>query len=209
VAAIVGNGYLRDKSGRLILRQGRPLPDTLSGPKVLGVTAPSWTGGLTNSVRFGWVEVSALLSARMGWKVFSATNMWGATSGSFEETAFRPDTGLLVVGVDAVTGNANTQHVSTEDYYHALRAIPERWVYDANVIKLRELRFSATFPLRAIPGFRTQAIRTSLVGRNLVMWTKVPNVDPETALSSSGFQGFELGQLPTTRSLGLQLSITP
>jgi hypothetical protein len=41
------------------------------------------------------------------------------------------------------------------------------------------------------------------------MWTKAPNIDPETALSASSFQGFELGQLPTTRSLGFQISITP
>ena len=81
--------------------------------------------------------------------MFSAGNYWGATSGSFEETSFRPDTGLLIAGVDAVTGNANTQHVTTEDYYHALRAIPERWVYDANVIKLRDARLSVTLPLRA------------------------------------------------------------
>src|SRR6185503_16653901 len=135
VGVLVGNGFLRDKSGRLILRQGRPLPDTVAGPRILGTTSPSWTGGLSNSVRFGWVEVSALLTARMGGRVFSATNFWGVTSGSFDETAFRPDTGLLIAGVDAVTGNANTQHVTTEDYYHALRAIPERWVYDANVAK--------------------------------------------------------------------------
>jgi hypothetical protein len=193
----------------LILSQGRPLPDTLTGAKVLGTTAPSWTGGMTNTIRYGWLEMSALLSARMGGKVFSATNLWGATSGSLAETAFRPDTGLLITGIDAATGAANTKHVTTEDYYHALRAIPERWVYDANVVKLREARLSATFPLHSVPGFRTQTVRTSLIGRNLLMWTKAPNIDAETALSASSFQGFELGQLPTTRSLGLQITITP
>ena len=208
-AAIVGNGFLRDKSGRLILSKGRPLPDTLSGRKVLGYTAPGWSGGITNSVRYGWLEMSALVSARMGGKIFSATNLWGATSGSLDETAFRPDTGLLISGIDAVTGAANTQHVTTEEYYHALRAIPERWVYDASVVKLREARISVTVPLHGVPGFRAQSLRGSVIGRNLLMWTKAPNIDPETAVSTSTFQGFELGQLPTTRSLGFQLTITP
>jgi len=209
IGVLVGNGFLRDQSGRLILRQGKPLPDTVAGPRVLGATAPSWTGGLANTVRFRWVELSALLTARMGGHVFSASNYWGATSGSLEETSFRPDTGMLIAGVDAATGNANTQHVTTEDYYHALRAIPERWVYDGNVIKLREARLSVTLPLRIVPGFRTQSIRTSFIGRNLLMWTKAPNIDPETAVSVWGFQGFELGQLPTTRSVGFQITVTP
>src|SRR5205814_5255926 len=55
VAALVGNGFLRDKERRLILREGHPLPDTVAGRKVLGTTAPTWTGGLSNSLRFGWV----------------------------------------------------------------------------------------------------------------------------------------------------------
>jgi TonB-dependent SusC/RagA subfamily outer membrane receptor len=208
-AAIVGNGYLRNQSGQLLLSKGLPLPDSVSGARVLGSTAPSWTGGLSNTLHVGWVDISALLSARMGGKIFSATNLWGLTSGSFEETADRPDAGLLIAGVDAATGTANTIRVSTEDYYHALRRIPERWVYDASVLKLQEARISATFPLRAVPGFRAQSIRTSVVAHNLFMWAKAPNIDPETAVSTWGIQGFELGQLPTTRSFGVQITITP
>jgi hypothetical protein len=41
------------------------------------------------------------------------------------------------------------------------------------------------------------------------MWSKAPNIDPETAVSTWGIQGFELGQLPTTRSVGVQITITP
>jgi hypothetical protein len=208
-AAIVGNGYLKDKSGQLILSKGVPLPDTISGAKVLGTTAPSWTGGLSNTIHLGWFDVSALLSARMGGKIFSATNLWGISSGSFDETVSRPDTGLLIAGIDAATGAANKVHATTEDYYHALRAIPERWVYDASMLKLQEARISTTFPLRAVPGFRAQAMRVSVVARNLFMWAKAPNIDPETAVSTWGIQGFELGQLPTTRSFGIQVTVTP
>jgi hypothetical protein len=41
------------------------------------------------------------------------------------------------------------------------------------------------------------------------MWAKAPNIDPETALSSTAVQGIEMGQLPTVRSIGLQISLTP
>jgi outer membrane receptor protein involved in Fe transport len=209
LGVIVGTGFLRDKSGQLILREGHPLPDSVAGPRVLGSAQPSWSGGLTNSLKYGWVELSALFSATMGGSVFSASNMWGATSGSLAETEFRPDTGLLIAGIDAATSAANARHTTTEAYYHSLRSITERWVYDASAIKLREARLSVTVPLHPILGFRTQSIRGSIIGRNLMMWTKVPNIDPETALSASSFQGLELGQLPSTRSVGFQITVTP
>jgi len=208
-AVIVGNRYLRDNSGQLLLSKGLPLPDSIGGAKVLGNTAPSWTGGLNNAVHVGWFDISALLTARMGGKIFSATNLWGMTSGSFDATVSRPDSGLLIAGTDVATGAANKVHVTTEDYYHALRSIPERWVYDAGVVKLQEAKIGVTFPLRSVPGFRAQSLRTSLIARNLFMWSKAPNIDPETAVSTWGVQGFELGQLPTTRSLGFQVTITP
>jgi TonB-dependent SusC/RagA subfamily outer membrane receptor len=209
LGAIVGDRLLRNSSGALILRDGLPLPDSVAGPQVLGSYNPSLTAGLTNRFRYQWLELSAEVDGSFGGKIFSASNMWGATSGVLAETAFRPDSGLLISGVDAATGGANSTHVSTEDYYHALRSIPERWVYDASYFKLRDLRVSATVPSRFLPGFRAQAIRASLIGRNLYMWAKAPNIDPETALSSSTLVGLELGQLPTARSIGLQLSITP
>ncbi len=209
LGVIVGDGFLRNQSGALILANGLPLPDTLTGPKTLGDATPSWTGALSNRITYGWLEVSALVDASFGGRIFGATNMLGATSGVLAETAFRPDSGLLIAGVDATSGQANTQHVTTEAYYHALRLIPERWVYDASFAKLREARATATVPARFVPGFRVQTIRVSLIGRNLWMWANAPNIDPEMALSAIGFQGLELGQLPTVRSVGVQLTITP
>ena len=52
-------------------------------------------------------------------------------------------------------------------------------------------------------------MKTALVGRNLAMWSKVKHIDPETAFSTSNQQGIEMGQLPTTRSIGFQISVTP
>ena len=49
-----------------------------------------------------------------------------------------------------------------------------------------------------------------MVGRNLFTWTDYPNYDPENATNSgNGGQGFEMGSLPTTKSIGLNLTITP
>jgi hypothetical protein len=98
--------------------------------------------------------------------------------------------------------------VTTEAYYHSLGAIAERWVYDASYVKLREARASVAVPLHAI-GLHAQTLRVALVGRNLALWTDAPNIDPEFVLSTAAGRGMEMGQLPTVRSVGVQLSLTP
>jgi hypothetical protein len=52
-------------------------------------------------------------------------------------------------------------------------------------------------------------MNVALIGRNLAMHANAPNIDPETAFSAGNQQGLEMGQLPSTRSLGFQISVTP
>jgi hypothetical protein len=49
----------------------------------------------------------------------------------------------------------------------------------------------------------------ALIGRNLALWSKIENIDPETAFDASNVQGIEFGQHPTARSIGFSLSIRP
>ena len=209
LGTLVGLGYLRNAAGAMLLRNGRPLPDTVAGARILGGTAPNWMLGLESGIKAGAFELSALFDVRRGGRVFSATNRIGAVAGTLQETAFRPDTGLLIEGIDVATGIANAVHVSVEQYYRSLAAIGERWVYDASFVKLREARASVSIPLRSVGAVRTQRLRASVIGRNLALWSSLPNVDPESVLSSYSARGAEMGQLPTSRSIGLQISITP
>ncbi|HEX6600361.1 MAG TPA: TonB-dependent receptor plug domain-containing protein [Gemmatimonadaceae bacterium] len=208
LAVIMGTRFLRDANGALLLRDGHPLPDSITGPVVLGNSSPSWTGGLSSGLRIWGLDLSVLFDIRQGGQIFSASNRAGAYAGTLAETSFRPDTGLLIAGTDAATGNANTVHVSTEDYYHSLGAIGERWVYDASFVKLREARATLDLPLHSL-GLHAQRMRLSIIGRNLALWTNVPNIDPETVLSTAFIGGAELGQLPSVRSVGVQVTLTP
>jgi TonB-dependent SusC/RagA subfamily outer membrane receptor len=207
LGALVGTALRRDPSGALSLQNGLPVAE--AQPRVLGVMAPDWTGSLGTTIKYWNFELSGLLDIRRGGSIFSATNYWGMTSGSFAETAFRPDSGIVVAGVDAATGKANAVHVSTEAYYHALRTAAEPWIYDAGFVKLRDVRLTFSLPLRSMPIMTAQSVRISVVGRNLALWTNAPNIDPETALSAGSLQGIEMGQLPSARSVGIQISIAP
>jgi hypothetical protein len=208
LGVIMGSRQLRDSTGALILRNGLPIADAIGGV-VLGSVQPDWSVSLTSQFRLGAVELDVLFDARMGGEVFSATNRWGSYAGSLESTLRGRESGMVVAGVDSVTGTANADSVSTQDYFHALGGIVEPWVFDASFWKLREARLTYALPLRFVPGFREHTFRASLVGRNLLAGARAPNIDPETALSTGVFRGFEMGQLPGTRSVGMRFSITP
>jgi hypothetical protein len=210
VSTIIGSTFLRDASGALLLRNGLPIADvTADGMRALGSAQPDWFGGLTSAFRYRAIDMSVRVDGQAGGKFFSATNRLGATSGTLAETAFRPDSGLLIAGVDSATGAPNTVHVSTESYYRALGDIAERWVYDASYLKLRELRIGATIGLPGAGRFRSPTLHASVFGRNLLTFTRAPNVDPEAAFGTIGVRGLELGSLPVGRTFGIQVAIQP
>jgi hypothetical protein len=119
------------------------------------------------------------------------------------------DPGLTVKGIDSRTGAANTTVVTAEDYYQSLYGIHEAFVSDAGFVKLREVRLTYDVPMRTTQRLNLSSMNVSLVGRNLLMKTKFPNFDPENAYSSGNVQGFDFASTPTTRTFGLNLTITP
>jgi hypothetical protein len=213
---IIGSRLLRDAAGQLVLRNGLPIADASDPASVLGSIHPDWTATLRSTMRFAGAELSVLVDARRGGKMFSATNRWGSSAGTLASTligdraegATAADS-LTVAGVDSVTGLANAVKVSAEQYFHALAGVTEPWVYDASFTRVREARLSYEVATRFLPGFREHRLRASLVGRNLFTWSSAPNIGPESTLSTGTFQGFEMGQLPGVRMLGIQVTIAP
>ena len=61
----------------------------------------------------------------------------------------------------------------------------------------------------AAQGLSSYRMNVALIGRNLRMHANAPHIDPETAFSAGNQQGFEMGQLPSTRSLGSRSASPP
>ena len=224
--AIRGYRYLRDDAGNIQVSGGFPLSeDTLS---VLGNIQPKWTGGWANQFSFGNFSLNTLLDVRHGGKLYSVTNMFGEYAGVLANTmrgrengscvartpapenACIDDPGVVVEGIDVATGQPNTTTITAEEYYHGLFGYTERYVYDAGYVKLRELRLSYNLPESwANRMMGAHAASIALTGRNLKMWTNVPNIDPEFAYSSRNDQGIEVNMSPNPRSIGFNLRIVP
>lgn len=115
--------------------------------------------------------------------------------------------GIMVEGVTE-SGSKNEEVVSAEKYYHRIYSITEANVYDASYVKLREVALSYRLPRLWTQKLHLQEASVTLTGRNLwTIYKSVPNIDPESALTTGNAQGVEAYSLPTTRSFGVNLSV--
>lgn len=187
--------------------------------KTLGVASPDWSGGISNTFTYKGFTLSTLIDIRSGGEIYSQTNAIAYSNGNHINTlegreAFYAGTGG-VVGQGVVNNGTlespefapNTTVVDPETYFGSLP--DEEFVYDAGFIKMRQIVLGYTLPSSLIKNTPFQAVKVSLVGRNLFFIHKdVDNIDPESTYSSrNDAQGFEYGTLPTTKSYGFNINI--
>jgi outer membrane receptor protein involved in Fe transport len=219
---LYGKGYLRvqDKSspyyGQIIVdSDGLPITDPIL--RNLGDYNPDWVGGLASHMRFKALDFSFLIDTHQGGSLFSTSNMWGRYTGVFKETMRGREVawdnpGVLAKGVQE-DGNGgyvpNETRVLSEYYFENFYDNQEANIFDASFVKLREATLGFTLPGSLTRRMRVNQARIALTGHNLWLHSSIPNVDPETAFDASNVQGIEGEQLPTPRSIGITISVTP
>jgi hypothetical protein len=183
--------------------------------RILGNVNPDWTGGWSNDLRWKTVSLSTLIDVRTGGENFSVGNWWGQYAGVLKSTLKGrevdwDDPGLIIDGIDRTTKQPNTVRVTAEDYNHTVYPINEAGILGTGFVKLREVRVSWDAPARIANRVGTTQLNIALIGRNLATWTDFPNYDPENAANAgNGGQGYDMGAMPTTRSFGVNVTLTP
>ena len=127
-------------------------------------------------------------------------NWFGATEESLD---YREGT-MVAAGIDEATGQPNTKEVSKIDYYSAYTDITESGIYDTSFWKLRDLTLSYQLP-------KIAGIDINVFGfaRNVLIWAKMPDLDPENSQGNGNMSGyFERFSVPSTSSFGGGLKIT-
>ena len=226
---IWGAGFLRDSTtGAILYEDGLPVFSDLQS---FGSIQPDWTGGLSSTVTWKNFSLNGVLDIRRGGKMFSYTNYIGTYSGVLAQSLEGREMdwhnpGYTGRGLDidscgagsadaangtfkCVGGSQNSTTVTAEEYWQSLFGNIEPFVYDASYVKLRELRLGVDLPETWANRMRMQAVSLALTGRNLALWTDVPNVDPEFAYSSNNWQGIEYAIPANPRSFGLTVRLTP
>jgi hypothetical protein len=128
----------------------------------------------------------------------------------------REEGGILGIGVkDDGTGkyvpnDVVVQAVSTYYAAHYDRANTEANIFDASYIKLRETRLDYTIKLKALDRIGIRGLTAGVYGRNLFVISNWPAFDPENSTLDNGLiiQGFEVGQLPGTRTMGANIKVS-
>ena len=208
---LTGYTFLRDAKGNLLTQNGDPI----RGPQaVLGNVNPRWIGGWNNAFRYKRLTASFLFDIHEGGVFFSNTNMMCDQSGMCTNTLRGREVdwnkpGIVVKGIDKTTGQPNTINVTSENYFQSLWLINQAYTYDDSYIKLREVRVGYDLPSGFSGRFNAQNINVALIGRNLWTHTNVPNIDPEFTYNTGNAQGLEFAPMPTSRSLGITVQVTP
>lgn len=109
----------------------------------------------------------------------------------------------------------NDEQVATRDYIYRYynnifnRDIITTGTFDNTWMKLREVILTYNLPSTLTDRVGLSGASVSLVGRNLLLFTDVPTIDPETFSIRNGriIQGFESTQLPSTRSFGFNVRV--
>lgn len=85
----------------------------------------------------------------------------------------------------------------------------EAATFDATYFKLREVSIGYDFSGAGLERLGVSNLRVSLIGRNLLLFSRVPTIDPETYSIRNGLfvNGFESTQLPSTRSIGFTVNV--
>jgi len=111
---------------------------------------------------------------------------------------------------------ANDVKVPTRDYFYAYygngfnRDNVEAATYDASYLKLRELRISYALTPEQAKKIGFSGLTFSVIGRNLLLFTQVPTIDPETYSIRNGLfiPAYESTQMPSIRSFGVSINAT-
>lgn len=192
----------RDDNGMVEISPAGSLITVNNLPDIkLGSVFPKCNLAWSNQFLWKGFSISALLSARIGGIVYSATAAAMDQYGVSERSAIARDNGGMLVN--------GRNRVDAQTWYTAIGSqsgLPQYYTYSATNVRLQEATIGYTFPRKWL--HNVCDIQLSVVGRNLWMiYNKAP-FDPEAvATTGNYYQGIDFFMLPSTRNIGLNVKI--
>lgn len=208
---LYGSQWQYSPDGDLLIgSNGLPIIDTVSG--ILGDPYPDWLMNISTGLTWKGLTVSGLLDIRQGGDIWCGTIARMNRIGISEASAERDHTYIIdgVVYDDATgTYSANTTEIGPDKYfgdYLGDNGATEQQIFDGSWVRLREAKLSYTFNTKNWKVVK--GLTVSATGRNLLLFTDYPGVDPETSLTGAGsnISGFDWFNNPNTKSYIFGLS---
>src|SRR5690606_8626820 len=183
--------------------------------KYLGNAISSIKLSWGNTFRYKQFSFNLLFDGQFGGKAYSLTHAVGMEEGKLKKTIPGRYNGIIGDGViqntDGTFRENNVVATSIRDYYysHFNRDNLEANMFNTDFIKLREARIDYTLPQDLLSRLKLQKAVVGIYGRDLLVFSKWPAFDPEFGTLGNGDieKGAEIVQFPSTRTLGVSLTV--
>lgn len=202
----------RDESGKLVTEtpEGADYQIPVNGGeqnsdlKYMGNINSKWNMGWNNTFRYKDLTLSMLIDFRIGGKVVSMTEATLDGYGVSERTGRARDRGYVMrEGIKFSNVKAYYDVVGATSFNSVYNV--EDYVYDATNVRMREISLGYTF--RNLFG-QSKNLTLAFIARNLFFFYKDAPMDPDVSMGTgNGLQGFDVFNLPTTRSFGLNVKL--
>jgi TonB-linked SusC/RagA family outer membrane protein len=217
--------YATTPDGQVIYgSNGLPLSDAY--PRAIGYADPKWIYGWQNSFSYKQFTLSFSVDGRLGGLIYSTTNQkmwWGGsapgTANHYRDEAYLGQKTYTGKGVVVTSGSVeydNHGNIVADTRKYAPNQTPVNYIsymtttsdgqnnnyfyYSGTYLKLREVVFTYNLPAALLKRTRVfSAASVSLIGNNLLMFARLPNVDPDSENDNL--------QTPSLRSMGINLNL--
>lgn len=210
-----GRGYLRAPDGQIVFNPSTGV--ALENPHLiyLGNSLPKFRFSLGTGFTYKQLSMNALFDAQIGAVGHSLTFSRMAALGKHTITLPGRYNGVIGDGVlqneDGTYRKNDVIATNVAAYYESLYGSgqAEGSVFRTDYLKFREANITYSFKKPFLAKMGLEKATLGVFGRNLFIWSAWPAFDPEfgTLSGSDIVQGFETGQLPSTRTYGVRLTV--
>ncbi len=214
----------RSPDGKIVYEGG--LPKYINQVVNMGYTGHNWDFGISNIISYKNFTLSFSFDGRIGGKMYNGLEaklyeggMHKSTANQYRDDAYAGNDTYLGNGVTVTTGSVqydvqgniisdtrkfapNTTKVNYIDWVFAMytNGVDGANLYDKTFVKLREAMVTYNVTPKLLKKTPFKSVNVSVVGRNLLLFSKVPFMDPD------GYEGYELAE-PTYRNIGINLGL--
>jgi TonB-linked SusC/RagA family outer membrane protein len=213
---IYGDSFLRNSEGKIVVEDNPSSPFygfPLQGePDVIGEVSPDFILGGGTDITYKRLSLNALFEWKQGGEMYSGSNGLLDYYGLSKKTEDREST-FIFDGVkrdgspnDIARGGPSDPNALQSLHTNVLTNIDEYYIYDNSFVKLRELSLKYK-PSKKI--YNKVDLGVSVFARNILIWTALPNLDPESSQGNTNMGGsFERFTVPQTTTFGVNLELT-
>jgi TonB-linked SusC/RagA family outer membrane protein len=188
---------------------------TYLGTGLIGDPQPDFVYGVTNTMSYKWVSLRVQFDHQVGGDMFSTTISTMTGRGILGNTGFDRFVPVVTSGVK-LDGTVHTKQTTANQHYWPNTGVfyDEQSVYDASVMRLREVSLSLVAPKSFLNGTPFGNASLTVSAQNI--WHLAYNTpkdsrfDPEVSSYGVGsnVRGFDSMTGPTAKKYGATLSLT-